>query len=53
MEDASLELGRGTYGAVCVAVAEPLVEVVEVREPPSAIALPSMIRWNMAREATG
>lgn len=53
IDDESLELGRGTYELVCVAVAEPLVEVVVVNELPSAVAKPWMIRWNRARAATG
>lgn len=53
IDDASLELGSGTNGAVCVAVAEPLVEVVAVNELPSAVANPWMIRWNRAKAATG
>lgn len=39
-DESSVELGRGTNDAVCVAVAEPLVDVVAVRALPSAIAKP-------------
>lgn len=52
-EEASLELGSGTKSAVCVAVADPFVEVVAVSELPSAVARPWMIRWKRAKDATG
>ena len=45
--------GKGTKGAVCVAVAGPEVDVVFVSLPPSAMANPCIVRWNRASDASG